>query len=1179
MSRILDLIIRGRSKSQDRGQSVNMIGSNNTVNQIRIYGNSDQAGHQDITGADLHIIDRLNATASIDKLESSGNDSDDVRRVSTYRKIADEGDSATALKLLNALSTEEQFQQGQGAFRLHFNIAVINLNIGEYDQAIRSFRSAHKFADGNLKAEAGLAFADLLAGRDREALNRSLELLRQSGDHRPLAAVIAYNSARRLDVELDLGEYAELEEENPDVVTARLEYLAARDPKALPDTLQQALAHDPDNARLRSIWALTILSDVEKNQAFLLGKHMPTDFNRDIEEAASILVAEFEASLKQRPLNKILFPSQANNAALALRMAGKASQSADLLDRALAEAPDAIEDLAQLRAALFLQQENDDAAFKLIEGIKHRPDLQVMASQIEAKLGNYQKALERISQALDLAMPTELRLHALSTKARIAIGASQRAAADEAIEDIVANYADTPERIVIKSAYDRAFELHKEELEPQLSLETSSGKSKQDVELIEALKDAGDWAFSDILQTAEELFSRELYRDCCELLRPHVSLSRESPALYLLTDSCLRGGMGALAKGLADELSESIRNTPFGQKFRANVGFLTGNIAPTVPLTRKMFSDNPNSLAALQWYIQSLLRMNDRNRIVRVVRELNDDEMVGSIQDKHEYALLLVFCDEISRARNYAYRLFCENQNDHQAWMALSASVLALGSSPSKEKELQADVAEDGVAISVRLPDGQTRNYILESDHRVFGLRGENIGLDHPIARAVVGRRPGETFAWPLDALAGDAKLVDVKPKILEAFHFVIQRFEEKFPGASGFTSVRCDPSREDGLDEIKELLRQRANYGKKKAQEYVDNSLPLSTLGYQLGLDSIDTYLGLYRDCGVNIATSSCLPNDQKSAASYLVEARKSGLLLDALSVYLLRRLNLTSELVAEFGDLGVTQSTFDTIAQRAQEAERMGGYDDNGVRKSGHMALRNGQLYLSELSEEEISSRIRLAVDDAAWVEKFCKVVPAVAASDPPDEILRFRTEEFGRFLDDLFACNGSGRILISDDMHLRNWGAGLLEVKSAWIQSLIFHLESADRIAPEKVVSSTIALLEAGEAALSFSSERMIVAANMLHRGDISDEQFQTLCSIFGQPGADIKSHATAALKFINEMWADGSLLPIRERATSYILRKLIRNLGGNSGTLVDEMIAAMGSGPAKQYITIWRIGHFT
>ncbi len=1166
-------------RSRSNIQSANISGDNNSIEQhIHVSVNSgDNVSREWLSQAipglpsQSQIRDSLNVQEEVEQEE--------IKRIVEYRQLATDGDSETALKLLEKLQLDDRYSAGSIAFRLNFNIGIIQESIGELEAASASLRKAYTYAVDDKKAQAGLALADLNDGKNDQAFERAKDLIGQEGDHQSLAVVVALQAATRLKREFDIAAYSLQEPDNQDIVAANLEYIRIIRPDDYSSALDDAYKAYPTNGHVSLMWAQAVLDDVQRNQAFLLGAKVPDAFYEQLSKSVDILRSDLETSLKRRPPNKLLLPSQANNAAVALRLVGNVADAAKLLDKVLEEHPSLQVELAQIRAVLYLQEDRDHDAFKLIESFGEIPELQVMASEIEAKMGRHNEALNRVNQALKKTMPDAMRSTALLTKARIAINSSNRTAADEAIEELAADSTTSLELVLIRSAYSRAFELLVEQKETHQLSALEKDQTESDRKLLASLSKADEWDFLTVLRAADELLAHGHYRDCAYLLRNKVSFNKESPALQTLCDACVKGALGTIAKEIVENLAPDVKNSVFGWKFIANTSYLNGEVAKAVPVTRKLFENNAKSISALEWYVQSLLRINNKNRIFRVVADLKDEELVGTIDEKREYVNLLVFCGEIDRARTYAYQLFCENRNDYKAWMALSSSVLALGRPPGTDDTLHLAKVEENAAFEVLRADESRQTYILEENKLLFLLRDENISLDHPIAKAAIGKQEGDTFVWPFGKGEEHATIVSIKHKVLDAFHYILRRFEEHFPDAIGFKSVSIAPNQEGGLDEMIALLQQRAEYSQQKAKEYQAESYPLPILGFHLGIDPIDAFLGLKRECNVSPKVSTCFQIDQDKASSALKNARTAGIIADPVSCYLLRRLEIENFVEDEFGKIGITQNTIDIFAKRLQEAEQSSFIDsEDGKKKTSTIALHDGKLLMSESTEDEIKARIELLRSDLDWLQNDCILLPTVAKTDPSDEIIRFRNKEGGRFFDDIFAADGSDRILLSDDFHLRQWAEALFGVRSAWLQALLFHLEEAGRIDIETVVRSTVHLSEVGEEALSLNSERLVTAVSMLSSGQLSDAEFETFCALVGQAGAEMRSHITAAASAIGEIWSRRSLSSYREKATSTILRKLIRNQGESYKDVLLIIRRMVNDRNITQYIEGWQRGHF-
>jgi tetratricopeptide (TPR) repeat protein len=531
-----------KTKNLTNTQSTTVDGVRNTVNQ--------SVNHFYLTDRDSPLVREIldsvqegGASTDVKSFAEDNLEDDDrpeIQRILEYRKIAQDGNGATAIALLEKLKSDAPYGSGYFAFRLNLNIGVIQQNIGDYPSAAASLKAAHEFFPEHHKAQTALAFAELLDGKDQAALERTTELLNHDGDHRNLAACILCHAARNLNEEIRLEEIISEELASLEVKAAFLEYCRTVRPETYKVELERIYTEAPDNDAIMTMWALSVLDNARQNQAFLLGAKMPEGFEVEVEKCAEIFQRDIEIALKQHPPNKLLLPSQANNAAVSLRLTGKSAEAAKLLDRALEAFPELSGDVAQVRAVLYLQDDKDHDALKLIRPHTDALDLQVMASEIEAKNGAISDGLKRIDAVLKAGPSDGLRAHALATKARIGINSLDRDTADQALDELSTITPKPTELVLMKSAYERAFVAQTNPADFENLPVEGSGTSQEQENPIASLKDADDWDFIILLQTADELLARGFYRECTDLLRDKVSFHNTSPALDTLCDACLR---------------------------------------------------------------------------------------------------------------------------------------------------------------------------------------------------------------------------------------------------------------------------------------------------------------------------------------------------------------------------------------------------------------------------------------------------------------------------------------------------------------------------------------------------------------------------------------------------------------------------------------------------------------
>ncbi|WP_085905967.1 PIN domain-containing protein [Kiloniella majae] len=1156
-------------------QSLSINGDNNNVHQNfhihcpRESTVKDEEYSQEFSRTHHHV-------PLIQSENWDSNEHDEIKRILEYRKIATEGDSQTSLNLLEGLKSDRAYTSGYFAFRLYFNIGIIKQNTGEIVDASNSLRAAYGFYPNSTKAQAGLAFAELIDSQYDKAFERAKCLIEIEGDHKSLAGYTFYYAAKKLrkkitDEENNLGSL-----KDHDIQAARLEYLREVNSSSYSEELEKAFELNSSSEIIGSMWALQLFDNIQQNQAYILGAKMPDEYNDRAQKGAEILYKSYQKTLAQRPINKLLFPSHANNAAVSLRLIGDITAAAQVIDNTLKICPELTNDFARLRAILYLLEDKEVQALEFINSFKEQPETRILAAEINAKLGNEEDAIKGINALLCQELDNDVRFHALKTKAYIGINAYDRKSVDESVEELVAENTADSELVILKSAYDRAFRLkaNDDAIDDNTSYYSNN-------ELISSLNDVESWDFFTLLRASDELLARDYNRECADLLKDRVSFLKESPALQNLCDACIRGNLSSLASEISSKLSSKVKNSVFGLRFDINVYYLSGEISKVLPLARKLYEGNKNSIKALLRYIHALLRTNNKNRVKRVLDGLSDQGLSGTISEKQDYVNVLVHCGETSRARKYAYQLYCENQNDNRAWLALSSSIISYSAHASEDDDLDISFIKEDAAFEVEKPNGEKQTFIIESNQLLIPMREGNISLDHPIAKATLSKKINDTFVWPFGEDKEPATIRSIKHKAVNAFHYILQHSEEFFPEATSFKSIQIDTESENGLDHLKKSLQQRVEFSQQKARDYYEGSYPIAILSYHLGIDPIDAALSLKHECGFSHKVSSCTSDDQRKAAKSLMASKDKGILLDATSVFILRRLNLVNEIEQEFGKISITQNTIDVFNKKLVQIESNCFVDpDDGRKRTANLSISNGQILVSELDESEVNQKLYSVKEDITWLKDNCQIIPSIAKADPPDSIIKIKYQEWGGFFDDIFAADGSDKLLISDDFFIRKWAKELFDVEGVWLQALLFYLQKKGLISSQRLVKSTIYLCEIGQEALSIDVERLLAAVEMYKNEDISKYEFEIICSLIGQDGADIQSHFEVVSSTIDHLWHSRvDFFPVNKIATSIILRMMLRNQNYNDiDGILSKLQQLFRQSEISVYIYKWRIGHF-
>jgi hypothetical protein len=139
--------------------------------------------------------------------------------------------------------------------------------------------------------------------------------------------------------------------------------------------------------------------------------------------------------------------------------------------------------------------------------------------------------------------------------------------------------------------------------------------------------------------------------------------------------------------------------------------------------------------------------------------------------------------------------------------------------------------------------------------------------------------------------------------------------------------------------------------------------------------------------------------------------------------------------------------------------------------------LSYRDGQYYRMEVTPEEKRKALTLAEEDRSWVAKNTTVVPAEGKVDPSAS-WRPLIEQFGTsFLDELRAAQGSGRLLLCEDLLLRQMAFLDFRVPGTWLQPVLMRALSMKVITEDEYRNAVVQLIEAGLEFISVSPDLLV------------------------------------------------------------------------------------------------------
>ena len=334
--------------------------------------------------------------------------------------------------------------------------------------------------------------------------------------------------------------------------------------------------------------------------------------------------------------------------------------------------------------------------------------------------------------------------------------------------------------------------------------------------------------------------------------------------------------------------------------------------------------------------------------------------------------------------------------------------------------------------------------------------------------------------------------VVSIKHKYLHALHESMERFQELFPEHKAMTKVSFDES-EDPNEQfalIFESVSQRQDQILQVEELYITNRLPLAVVAKFTGSHPIDVWRSFVsrKKTPFNVCIGTF---EERSQAFKLIEENKNGYIVDPITLFAICALEIKDQILSFTGKLGVTQSTLDLLQKLI---------DERSVNTEGYLSLskEGDQYYKHEITKEDIEKDIDQTQEVLSWAQSECEIISAVGSQDIPVSGVKISETMSPAFIDTMLAAQGSGRILLSDDMHLRMWAKGLFGVSGVWLQTVMMAALDKNVIEREVYYESVITLVNSNYCFTSIDANILLYLAEK--QDWVANQNFERVASIW-------------------------------------------------------------------------------
>ncbi len=415
-------------------------------------------------------------------------------------------------------------------------------------------------------------------------------------------------------------------------------------------------------------------------------------------------------------------------------------------------------------------------------------------------------------------------------------------------------------------------------------------------------------------------------------------------------------------------------------------------------------------------------------------------------------------------------------------------------------------------------------------------------GLDHPIARSMMGKRVNESFVLRSNQFQETtATILDIQSKYIYRFNDCFFKMDERFPEKAPIFKVALKKTEHDALDltPLLQSVDQKHDSVQSALETYRENLLPFHQLGVVIGCSVFDLVRIL---ASIEDAPVRCCQGNQQEYADTLSSLRTAKtLVLDEsalATLFLLHDYQYLFEVPFEcIVSEGTLQSISDVLFLRMQSD-----------RNTGFLTKIDGKYVFIRHTKEELEERRRLLETFLSVIKKACTIKPgtALASFSKPDR--EQLIDLFGQAAAESVAlAKANGSVLWTDDLTVGGVAATMQGVKRTWTQALTLWLADQGYVPNDCYLLTSTKLLKYGYFWTQVNTPMVMFAADKA-KWKPKNDLLSYVVSHFGNPEANLTGLGMLTIQVLGQVWniaPDGNSA---QYLVSCILDKIATRKGG-------------------------------
>ena len=1068
------------------------------------------------------------------------------RQVNSYAELVS-SDPSTALRLLTQLQGQlDDDVKGNIRFRVAANIAACQFNLGDEEAAAQGFIAAYELDPGNRKAIAHKALGLLLL-RDHTTLKSfaKAQLSRQP-DNAPLAAYYIRGMIADPMVTDPLDQVPEAVRGTPEVAEAHVLWLMDRGSQgAWWDAAIAAHEAHPDSDALSETSASALLERIVSRVGSLDRQSLTEDERTDVKAAIDIYEAlwpQLRDDPRRTGEETVSIPI---NLIVAYRLGHQSEQAVETAHEALARFSGNTE-VAKAAASVLMEQGEGAQAADLLSRLEIDRETVMMRFGIAMAIEDWDTVSDLVDNHLAFFPETE---HDMARAARVLVTLNGLPVSErrEVLEAELRNFQSDVRALIALARNAREHGL--EDLGNRYFI--AAGMAF----------DGGDDGLRARVSIASEALARGQPNVAADLLTDRLPLDEDTFELRLLARALVFDyPIRERALRFFEDLAPEVRSLPDFETLQGILHVNRGAPDDAVGPFSAAFELKP-SIDNLMTLIGVYHRLGNTDAIAALVQREGIDALPGSALARVNLAHVLLSFGGKKDPLELGYEAVVEGLARADVVRRFLGLILREGMEPvpSHAGDLDSVVAP-GTWIRLTSDRGESYESLVgEGADRPWGA---NADPTNPFVAKSLGLKIGESFEHEAAPGLHDTWTVkEVKPRWLQALHYLGKDFGRRFPDADGFFSI---PIADEDIEPVLEQVRRHSEAETRRADLYLVKGFPIALVAGKSpgGAIAFTDYLtSIGKDLRVCYGTK-----DELSEALTLIEHnRRSGAVLDAATAWFAAGLGIFPSLEERLGPLAIPRSEFGRVQEMVA---RLDGVSD---RESMTLTYHDGQYIRCVLTPEIQALRLEESQSRLAAIEEACTVESVVIPdelSDLGDRLLKFPFRD--AFVPAVTARRD--RLLLDEDMMMRQLAERAFGTKGVWLQAVLLSARQAGTMDWGDYCEALVQLAASRHRHV-FTSAQVLLS---VFERDMSTElvKLEAVCNYVGTPNAENVSLIESVARFINAIWADTSPADVRvETATKVVLRALLIRDGAEvDAERIQALAKKLGEGP-RRYLASW------